>query len=513
MTPSQKAILSIDEGTSGTRAAIVTADGLVQCLEYHPLRVTSPRHGVVEQDANEILTMTLRVCRQTIARAKSLNVQIEALALSTQRSTAVLWDSETGKALVPAMVWQDARYAEHLGTLAGEWDSKLLAQTGRPTGIRSPYLWAARHLADSPQVIAAHRAGRLRFGTVDSWLLWHLSDEQRCLSTPTNVTSAGAYQLAEHSYFMEWLDTLGFPSLLLPTLIDDAAPLGTTRPSQLGIAVPILACLGDQFAGAIGLGCIAPGQALCMHGTGSFVDLLVGETIPALQPGCESTLVMTARRQQGVAHYAVETFVPTTGSALNWICENLGWFDNAEQISTLASQADSSAGVSFIPALTGLRVPHLDPKARASLTGVSIATRREHIARAILEGIAHSVTGCIHANEQATGISVEALVVGGGMSNSDVLMQTQADLSGVPVLRMVETARASLRGTAFLAGSSGLLWDSLADACDTLKVARCFTPALDRAARQEARARWQQRVAHELSVAASPLLIQESKSR
>lgn len=505
----QNAILSIDEGTSGARAAVVTADGQVQCLEYHPLRVVSPRHGVVEQNANEILAMTLNVCRRTIAKAQSMNIRIQALAIATQRSTAVLWDSETGKALVPAMVWQDSRYAQQLGAMAAQWDDKLIARTGRPVGIRSPYLWAARHLVETPEIGAAYRTGKLRFGTVDSWLLWHLSEERCCISTPTNATSAGAYRLAEHRYDEEWLEALGFPLPLLPILTDDAAPLGTTRQAQLGITVPILACMGDQFAGAIGLGCTTRGQSLCMHGTGSFIDLLAGEQIPSLQHGCESTLAMTARRQHGVAHYSVETFVPTTGSALNWICEKLGWFENAEQISALAAQARTSGGISFIPALTGLRVPHLEPEARASLTGISISSSREHIARAILEGIAHSVAGCIHANEQATGLHVCELVVGGGMSNSDVLMQIQADLSGIPVLRMEETARASLRGAAFIAGCNGLLWDSLADACGTLKVARHFTPKINHAVRQETRARWQQRIAQELATAASPLLTQE----
>lgn len=201
MNSPQNVILSIDEGTSGTRAAVVGQDGQVHCLEYHPLRVVSPRHGVVEQDANEILTMTLAVCRKTIAEAQSRNMHIQALAIATQRSTAVLWDRQSGQALVPAMVWQDARYARTLADKAGEWDRPLLNHTGRPVGIRSPYLWAARHIADTPAIAAAHRAGRLMFGTIDSWLLWHLTEERRCLSTPTNATSAGAYQLRDHRYY------------------------------------------------------------------------------------------------------------------------------------------------------------------------------------------------------------------------------------------------------------------------------------------------------------------------
>ncbi|WP_159870075.1 MULTISPECIES: FGGY family carbohydrate kinase [unclassified Raoultella] len=501
MKYSQNVILSIDEGTSGTRAAVVCQDGQVHCLEYHPLRVSSPRHGVVEQDADDILATTLAVCRQTIAQARSLNMQIQAIAIATQRSTAVLWDSETGKALVPAMVWQDSRYAQPLRQMAGVWDRQLLQHTGRPVGVRSPYLWAARHLADSPTVSAAHKAGRLMFGTIDSWLLWHLTEERRCLSTPTNATSAGAYRIREHRYYAPWLEALGFPERLLPELVDDAGALGTTRKALLGIAVPVLACMGDQFAGAAGLGCISRGQSLCMHGTGSFVDLLVGEQVPTLQHAGDSTLVMTARRQHGVSHYSVETFVPTTGSALNWLCEQLGWFDSPQQISALAAQATCSGGISFVPALTGLRVPDLQPAARASLNGISISSTRAQIARAILEGIAHSVAACLRANEQATGLSVSELVVGGGMSNSDELMQIQADLSGIPVLRMAETARASLRGAAFLAGSQGLLWDSLEAACQTLHVARRFTPAIDGERRRQQRTLWDSRIQQELATA------------
>lgn len=240
-----------------------------------------------------------------------------------------------------------------------------------------------------------------------------------------------------------------------------------------------------------------------MHGTGSFVDLMMGPTVPTLQKGCESTLTMTARRQKGLSHFSVETFVPTTGSALNWVCEKLHWFDSPEQISELAAQASDAGGVSFIPALTGLRVPHLQPHARASLNGISISTTRSQVAYAILEGIAHSVAACIRANEAATGIPTKELVVGGGLSNSDTLLQIQADLSGIPVRRMAETARASLRGVAFLAGADGLLWDSLPDACAMLKTARLFEPKISHDLREQKINRWAMRIALEMEAADS----------
>ncbi|MDN8600934.1 FGGY family carbohydrate kinase [Citrobacter sp. S2-9] len=501
MTEYKEVILAIDEGTSGTRAAVVTQNSQVHCLEYQTLQVSSPRHGVVEQDADEILCATVAVCRKAIARAQQQNMRIVALAIATQRSTAVLWDAQTGKALTPAMVWQDSRFTDVLAELAPEWDAKLIPQIGRPVGIRSPYLWAAHHIANTPAVAKAHQAGTLVFGTVDSWLLWHLAEEKKCVTTPTNATSAGAYRLKDHQYHAEWLQALNFPALLLPELRDDADNFGATSQKMLGIHVPILACAGDQFAGAIGLGCTERGHAFCMHGTGSFVDLMVGPQVPALNPVCESTLTMTARRQKGLSHYSVETFVPTTGSALNWVCDKLHWFDSPEQISELASQVTDSGGVSFIPALTGLRVPHLQPQARASLNGISISTTRSQVAYAVLEGIAHSVAACMRANEAATGIAVKELVVGGGLSNSDTLLQIQADLSGVPVRRMAETARASLRGAAFLAGSAGLLWDSLSDACATLKTAQLFEPRIDDRSREQKLAHWESRIALEMETA------------
>lgn len=499
MPQNRNVILAIDEGTSGTRAAVVTADGHVSCLAYTPLQVDSPRPGVVEQDANVLLEKTLDVCRDTLAQAARENLDVVALAVATQRATGVLWDTRTGRALVPAMVWQDTRYASELDALATTWDPRLRPAVGRPAGVRSPYLWAAHHLRETPAVAEAWRDRRLAFGTVDSWLLWHLSTERACVTTPTNATSCSAYVLGEHRYLSDWVDALGFPRELLPALREEADDFGRTRRDLLGIDVPILACAGDQLAGAVGLGCLDAGQSMCLHGTGSFVDLVIGPNLPARNGQSDSTLTMTARRFQGVSHFSVETFVATTGSALNWICDKLHWFDNARQISALAATVSSSHGVTFIPALTGLRVPQMRPEARAALNGVSMATTQAEIAYAILEGIAHSVTSCIDANREVSGVPVTELVVGGGLSGSDALLQMQADLTGLPIHRMRETERASLRGIAWMAGASGLLWDSLEQARTTTQPDAVFTPRIGDDERAERRALWHARVASELT--------------
>ncbi|NOV22369.1 glycerol kinase [Cupriavidus necator] len=513
MTQRSNVILAIDEGTSGTRAAVVAADGHVKCLHYAALEIHSPCPGVVEQDADALLARTLAVCRATLAQAANENLNVVALAVATQRATAVLWDTATGRALVPAMVWQDTRYAAELDQLAPAWDATLRDTVGRPVGVRSPYLWAARHLRDTPAVAEALRARRLAFGTIDTWLLWHLSTARACLTTPTNATSCNAYMLTGHRYRLDWIDALGFPRELLPELRQDADDFGRTRPDVLGIDVPILACAGDQLAGAIGLGCLDAGQAMCLHGTGSFVDLVVGPQLPARSGRSDSTLTMTARRHHGVSHFSVETFVATTGSALNWVCDKLGWFDNARQISALAATVTSARGVTFIPALTGLRVPRMQPEARAALAGISLATTRAEMAFGILEGIAHSVASCIEANQDIAGVPVSALVVGGGLSGSDALLQMQADLSGVPVHRMKESDRASLRGIAYLAGASGLLWDSMQQARATTIPDAVFEPTLDSAQRAERRALWHARVASELDHADARAARQDDECR
>lgn len=491
-------ILAIDEGTSGTRAATVSADGDVSCLEYLPLEVDTPRPGVVEQDANAILDKTVAACRASIAQAAKAQQRIVALAIATQRATTVLWDKNTGRALVPAMVWQDSRYAGYLSKLAPAWDTILAKEVGRAGGVRSPHLWAARHIQETPEVANAFAEKRLCFGTVDTWLLWHLSCDRIYVTTPTNATSAGAYVLADHRYQTDWLDALKFPQELLPELRSDADDFGRTNQALLGIDVPILASIGDQHAGAIGLGCLDRGQAMCIHGTGSFVDLIIGPEQPAKAGLFAGTTTMVARRRNNQSLFAVETFAATTGSALDWVCEKLRWFENATEISRFAAEVQSSGGVTFIPALTGLRTPAMEANARASLTGISMASSRSEVAYAILEGIAHSVASCLEADQEVSGVDVAELIVGGGLSASDPLLQMQADLIGVPIRRKPNTARATLRGAAYLAGSSGLFWNDIPRGVSSASDEQVFEPKMQADMRAGRRALWHSRIKSEL---------------
>lgn len=494
------AILSIDEGTTGTRAAWVTQDGGVHGLEYRPLSVHSPRPGVVEQDANEILQKTIEAVHAVLASAEVAGVEVKALAIATQRATAVLWDTATGAALVPAMVWQDNRFAKELAELGPDWDERLLATVGRPTGVRSPYLWAAHHLRETAEVKAAYKQERLGFGTIETWLLWNLTAERAYVATSTNATSAGAYVLATHEYETHWITALGCPLDLLPELRQDTDFFGHTDEKLLGISVPVLAAMGDQHASTVGLGCLEAGQAMCGHGTGSFVDMLTGPT-PPLKPGVyDGTLTMVGWRRHHETVYAVETFTPTTGSALDWVCNTLGWFESSRKISELAATVQSSNGVLFVPSLTGIRTPVVEPGLRASLTGLSMANTRAEVAYAVLEGIAHSVASSIEANAESAGMAVTEIVVGGGLSGSDALIQMQADLTGIPMRRLPGTEFATLRGVAFMAGSDGILWDSLQDAVAALGPGDVFESRISEPERLARRSDWKRRIASDLGL-------------
>ncbi len=465
-------------------------------VEYRALTVQASVGGIVEQDANVILRETLDACRAVVHRAAEAGVTLVALALATQRGSAVLWDTVTGAALAPAVSWQDGRHADRMASLRS-WDNELIRTTGRPSGGRSPYLWAADQI-ETGDVARARAAGRLAFGTMESWLLWHLTEERVHVSTATVACSAGGYLLEDHAYKTEWIEALGFPSELLPPLRQDVDHFGVTDADAVGISVPVLAAVGDQHAGMVGLGCLNAGQAMCLHGTGSFVDLLTGTALPGRSDTSSAALTLTAWRRHGESRFSVESFTATTGSALDWASGRLGWFESSRDITRLAETVSSAQGVMFLPALAGLRVPMLEPRARAVLSGLSMETSRADIAFAILEGVAHSVASGVRAVTAAAGIEPTEVMVGGGLSSSDPLIQMQADLVGVPMRRPPEHEKSSLRGAAFLAGADGLLWNSLEAAVASLGGGDIFEPRLSAEDRDEKRTAWESRVAAEL---------------
>lgn len=488
----RRGVLAIDEGTTGTRAGVVLDSGAAPEVFYRSIKVAHPDDRSVEQDPMEIWTATLEVARRAVGRAREDGVTVEAVALSTQRATAVLWDRVSGQPLLPAVVWQDRRYAQELTEYEARWDGVLLARQGRPVGARAPFLWAARQIAAHAEVAAAHRAGRLAFGTVDTWLIWQLTGGAVHATTPTNAASTGGYLLREHAWDEEWIAELGFPLDLLPELRSDDAGFGTTDPSTLGLTVPLAASMGDQHAALIALGGLAAGQGMCVYGTGAFVDAATGTTPSMPRPDIAGVLAQPGRRQADVSHFSLEAYTSTAGSALRWLCDDLGLFASPEELGAEAGRAPTRPGRTpkFVPALAGVRTPVWRPEATASLTGLTLATTRADLARAVLDGIAHSVCDLIDGVADTMGTPFTRLRVGGGVSGSEPLMRIQADLTGLPLERVADSATASLRGTAYLAGVAQGLWSSLEEIVEAQPRGRIFEPSLPAADREAQRHDW-----------------------
>lgn len=501
-TPRRPGVLAVDEGTTGTRAGVVRQDGSVADVAYRPIGVDHPDHDSVEQDAAEIWSATLEVCREALAAAHAEGVEVTAVALSTQRATAVVWDRVTGRPLAPAVVWQDRRYAGDLLALEAGWDADLLQRTGRPVGSRSPFYWAARQIAENPRVAEAAKDGRLLFGTVDTWLAWNLTGGKTYATTATNACSTGGYLLLEHAWHTEWIERLGFPADLLPELRADDEGMGVTDASVLGLAVPVAASMGDQHAALIALGGLDAGDAMCMYGTGTFADAATGTEIFPPVPEADGVLAQVGRREGGTSQFSLEAYCSTTGSALRWFCEDLRFFQTPAEISELAAKADSSGGVWFVPALAGVRTPAWRPRATAALSGMTLATGRDQLARAVLSGIAHSVCDLVDGVTATTGSPLRRIRVGGGVAGSDTLMRIQADLVGLPLERVADSATASLRGTAYLAGARLGLWPSLQTIVEAQPIGRVFEPALGPAERDGRRAEWRTVLAPHLAGAA-----------
>ncbi|MHB6910723.1 FGGY family carbohydrate kinase [Streptomyces sp. DB-54] len=488
----RRGVLSIDEGTTGTRAGVVLDSGATHEVFYRPIKVSHPNDLAVEQDPMEIWTATVEVARQAFSRARGEGIEITSVALSTQRATVMLWDRVTGRPLLPAVVWQDRRYAHELTAYEAEWDAVLLARQGRPVGARAPFLWAARQIAAHPEVAEAHRAGRLLFGTVDTWLIWRLTGGAVHAITPTNAASTGGYLLDRHAWDEEWIGHLGFPLDLLPELRSDDAGFGMTDPAALGTAVPLTASMGDQHAALVALGGLAAGQGMCMYGTGAFVDAATGTTPALPRPDIAGVLAQPGRRQRDTTHYSLEAYTSTAGSALRWLCDDLRLFASPEELGEEAGRVRTRPGRTprFVPALAGVRTPAWHPEATASLTGLTLATTRADLARAVLDGIAHSVCDLIDGVADTMGTPFTRLRVGGGVSGSDPLMQIQADLTGLPLERVSDSATASLRGTAYLAGVAQGLWSSLEEVVEAQPPGRIFEPSITATERTELRAAW-----------------------
>jgi glycerol kinase len=483
-------VLSIDAGTTGVTALVISPDGSVAGRGYQEFRQFYPHPGWVEHLPEGIWQATLAACAQALDGAEPPT----CVGITNQRETAVIWDRATLAAPRRAIVWQDRRTADICARLRDQGHEPRVAAL---TGLRlDPYFTGTKltWLAENePALWADVRGGSLAVGTVDSYLIARLTGGRRHVTDASNASRTLLFDIEAGQWSAELCQLFGVPPHALPEVVPSTGLVGPTDPeSFLGLSLPIAGIAGDQQAAMFGQTCFAPGSSKCTYGTGSFVLSNTGGSIVRSEAGLLSTVAWMD--PAGTLTYALEGSVFVTGAAVQWLRDGLGLLDNAAQSEALARSVPDSGGTVFVPALTGLGAPYWDPDARGAIFGLTRGTTRAHLVRAALEAIAYEVRdvadvmaaetaakqGSVTPRLEESGLAegdggADVLRVDGGASTNDLLMQIQADQLQLPVERPV-VAETTALGAAFLAGLATGVWSSPAELEATWRLDRRFTP-------------------------------------
>jgi glycerol kinase len=472
-------LLVIDEGTTSTRAMLFARDGTCLAVEQRPLTQHYPRPGWVEHDAEEIWRETL-ACARAVAGDSS---GIAAIGITNQRETVVFWNRRTGRALAPAIVWQDRRTADACARLKEEGREPFVqARTGLlldPYFSASKIAWALEHW---PQLGEAGE--ELCIGTVESWLVFQLTGGLH-VSDATNASRTALMDLASGGWDDALLGLWGVPRAALPEIVDCAGPIGAAAAGHFGRTIPIAGLAGDQQAAAIGQACLAPGETKATYGTGAFVLANTGD---APRPSRHRLLATVAWQLEARRSYALEGSVFVAGALIKWLRDELGLLGTAAESETLARSVEDSGGVHIVPAHSGLGAPHWRAEARGLIAGLSLSTGRAHIVRAALEAMAHQTDDLMRAFA-ADGAPWEVLRIDGGMASNDWLAQDLADVLDLPVERPSNVETTAL-GAAMLAGVGCGLFAGLAEAAAMRGSVERFAPAMDAGLRSRRLAGW-----------------------
>ena len=482
-------LLALDQGTTSSRAILFDRDGNQCALAQREFQQFYPQPGWVEHDADEIWQTQLSVARQVVAEVGAANIL--AIGITNQRETCVLWDRRTGRPLHRAIVWQDRRTAPMCDALkAQQLETLFQARTGL---LLDPYFsgtklaWLLDNI-DGARALA--ESGALAFGTIDSWLLWQLTGGRLHATDVTNASRTLLFDIHRNQWDDELLALLNIPSQLLPRVQPSASHFGTSFVDLFGVELPIGGVAGDQQAALFGQACHAPGMVKNTYGTGCFMLMQTGSQICTSANGLLTT---SAAQTSAAPRYALEGSVFVAGAAVQWLRDGLGFIETSAEIEALAASVPDSGGVTLVPAFTGLGSPYWDAYARGGLFGLTRGTTRAHIARATLDAIALQVADLLDAMQRDAGIALTELRVDGGACANNLLMQLQADLLGVPVLRprIIET---TALGAAYLAGLTVGVWRDEAAIAAHWQVERIFQPACAREQAQARLAEWRRAV-------------------
>ncbi|MCX8097674.1 MAG: glycerol kinase GlpK [Casimicrobiaceae bacterium] len=483
---SARYVLALDQGTTSSRAILFDRAGSLCAVAQKEFRQYFPEPGWVEHDATEIWDSQAEVLDAVLKRAGASPRDVAAIGITNQRETTVLWDRATGKPLARAIVWQDRRTAPQCDRLRAEGHSeRIRAKTGLLLDAYfsgTKLAWLLDHL---PAARERAERGELAFGTIDSWLVWNLTGGRVHATDPSNASRTLLFNLHTNAWDEELLTLFRVPRGVLPEVRPSSGDFGVALLD--GHAVPICAVAGDQQAALFGQACHRPGMAKNTYGTGCFLLLNTGTTPVASQNG----LLTTSAWQRGPAPplFALEGSVFIGGAVVQWLRDGLQAIQTAADIEALAAQVPDAGGVYLVPAFTGLGAPHWDAYARGAILGLTRGSTMAHIARAALESIAFQSAEVLSAMERDAGLRLTELRVDGGAAANNLLMQIQADLLGVPVVRprVLET---TALGAAYLAGLAVGFWNDEAEIAANWQVDRLFEPSLAREQAAERMAGW-----------------------
>ncbi len=481
-----KHILALDQGTTSSRAIVFDHAGSIVAVAQKEFPQIFPKPGWVEHDPAEIWSTQAGVAAEALTRANVRAADVAAIGITNQRETTVVWDRATGEPIYNAIVWQDRRTAGICDRLKAR---KLDRVIRRKTGLvldayfsGTKVQWILQNVKGAR---AKAKAGELAFGTVDSWLVWNLTGGKVHVTDPSNASRTMLFDISKGEWDDELLNLFGVPRSMLPEVRSSSEVYGVTN--LLGTPIPIAGIAGDQQAALFGQACTKPGMAKNTYGTGCFMLMNTGTKRIASK---NNLLTTVAWRIGDRTDYALEGSIFIAGAVVQWLRDGLEFFRSAAEVEALAAGVSDTGGVFLVPAFAGLGAPHWDQYARGTIVGLTRGSTRAHIARAALEGIVLQVMDVLKAMEADAGIKLKELRVDGGASANDLLMQLQADLLNVPVVRP-KVAETTALGAAYLAGLAVGFWKNQADIARQWQVDKRFKPAMKSAARIKISKGWE----------------------
>ena len=482
-----KYVMALDEGTSSCRCILFDREGNMKSVSQRSFRQIYPKPGWVEHDAMEIWAKQIGVAREVMEKIGAKAEEIAGIGITDQRETTIVWDKETGLPVYNAIVWQCRRTAEYCDQLVAAGYSDMIREK---TGLLIDAYFSGTKLRwileNVPGVRERAEKGELLFGTVDTWLIWKLTGGKVHVTDYSNASRTMMFNIHTLKWDEELLELLGIPACMLPEPKPSSYIYGESDPSIFGGPIPVSGAAGDQQCALFGQTCFTPGEVKNTYGTGGFLLMNTGEEPVGSRNGLVTTI---AWGLDGKVTYALEGSIFVAGAAIQWLRDEMDFFEHSYQVSELASKVPDTGGVYMVPAFVGLGAPYWDSYARGLIAGITRGTTREHIARAVIESLAYQTCDVVAAMEQDSGISLSCLKVDGGASANDMIMQIQADMIDKPVVRpsCIET---TALGAAYLAGLATGFWDSTDSIKSNWKVDREFKSGISETDRKSALDGW-----------------------